>query len=239
MGAGQSGPLGARLARRPGPAGCVRLGPASRRLPGLPPGHDPPTSRPDTSWPLKRCDMIVRAVVRARWRSGFLSVTPRACREVPSSLPVRGVLTGRTGRPSTRRAAACCPDDRCAEDPGVRIGPASSIMCLRRTNARRHERPGRVRTAAPAVALEHPVRRARGRSGRPSGETAPPIRRDSVVIGRQHRSRAAVEGDRHISNDRTPAPRCAMGMAPGRDLRDGRSATRRRRARPAAHRSPA
>jgi hypothetical protein len=119
-------------------------------------------------------------------------------------------------------------------------GAPCSIIPTRVPNARRRERPGRVQTAARVVALGHPVRRARGPSIAAQGDET--SRWTCSVVVRQHvaRHRAAdVTGDRHISNDRTPYPRCARARAPRGHGRDACPPPRCRPDRPATHRSPA
>ena len=107
-------------------------------------------------------------------------------------------------------------------------------------NARRLERPGRVRTATPmrwswntrCGALEDgppPLRRE-------GSFHSDAISRDQTPVSRMARS---SPGDRHISNDRTQPLRCALGKSHGRDLRFECPTPQSRPRALAPHRSPA
>ncbi len=179
--------------------------------------------------------------VAVRLRFGYVERVHHASITRGHACAGRGPVTWRTTLRSLRGVGARHRRPVRARPRGAptRRAPRVSSTCVVRMQDA-PSAPGACGLRPQAVALEHPVRRARGRSASLSGEPAASIRRGPVAIRRQcHPWPSAVTGDRHISNDRTRHPRCAMGDAPGRDRRAECPPMPGRQQRLATHRSPA
>jgi len=180
---------------------------------------------------LQACPCALDTLEPDRIRSRTRTVGARGpARGRPLAAPVDGPA-GATSTPAA--PARWSPRTECrtaAPSGALTAGAAWSMMGLGVSNARRLERPSRVRNSDPPWAPGNmPVRRARGRS-------------DATVVIRQAagaRGARPSPGDRHISNDRTRIARRALGPAHARDRRLECPPMRRCPPRLAAHRSPA